>query len=66
MAKDWGRGKGNFEVLKRFLTGQRPVKLNTFPGKGNQWANKTRESLNKLIVEVSKTKEALYIFKVEW
>ena len=66
MAKDQGRGKGNFKVLKRFLAGQQPVKLNTFLGKGDQWANKTRESLNKLIVEVSKTKEALYIFKVKW
>ena len=64
MPEDRGRSKGGFKVLESFLIGQGLVKRNTLTGKGNNQANKAGKSTDKVTVEVSKAKEALYILQV--
>jgi len=62
--EDGGRGESNFEILKGLLTGGGPLKDGTFVSKGDEGADETGKSTNKPTVEVSKAKEALYVFEV--
>jgi len=62
--EDRGRGESNFEILKGRLTGGGPFKHGAFVSKGDEGANETGKSTNKSTVEVSKAKEALYVFEI--
>ena len=62
MPEDRGRSKGGFKVLESLLISQGLVKYNTLIGKSNNRANKAGKSTDKATVEVSKAKEALYVF----
>ena len=62
MPENRGRSKGGFKVLESLLISQGPVKYNTLIGKSNNRVNKAGKSTNKVMVEVSKAKEALYVF----
>src|ERR1700731_562563 len=66
VGEDQSRGECGFQGVERGLTVVRPEPRSVFLGKAGHRSDNIRVSMDKVVVEVGKPEERLYVFNIPW